>query len=334
MPFSSIGDLAQTFVTRRANTRLTSELSKLGTELTTGLKRDKGTALSGDLGILTALERSVTELAALSSAAKEAKVFADATEARLGRIQDLVQDLGTKAVLSQGGVGGNVESAVIAAAQDAFATTVSSMNATGAGRFLFSGTATGTAPLRDADAILADLASFVAGAPDAASFNAAVDAYFGPGGGFETTDYQGTAQDLAPQRISQDESVDLGLRADSALFRDTLAGIARIALLDGGAFVGAPAERQAIIDTAIGGLRGADNGLTRERSVVGSAQGLIDRAITRNASETTALDQTRISLIGADPYETATRIEQTQVQLESLYTLTARLSRLNLANFL
>ncbi len=42
----------------------------------------------------------------------------------------------------------------------------------------------------------------------------------------------------------------------------------------------------------------------------------------------------RTELIGADPYDTATEMEAVQGQLETLYTVTARLSRLSLADFL
>jgi flagellar hook-associated protein 3 FlgL len=35
-----------------------------------------------------------------------------------------------------------------------------------------------------------------------------------------------------------------------------------------------------------------------------------------------------------DPYEAATKLEAAQSQLEALYTVTARLSRLNLVDFL
>ena len=39
-------------------------------------------------------------------------------------------------------------------------------------------------------------------------------------------------------------------------------------------------------------------------------------------------------MIGADIYEATTRFQQIETQLQSLYAITARMSRLNLTNFL
>jgi flagellar hook-associated protein 3 FlgL len=46
------------------------------------------------------------------------------------------------------------------------------------------------------------------------------------------------------------------------------------------------------------------------------------------------LETGRQSLIGADPYESATRLQETQARLEALYTITARTARLSLTEYL
>ena len=60
----------------------------------------------------------------------------------------------------------------------------------------------------------------------------------------------------------------------------------------------------------------------------------LDAAVTRNSAETSALEMTRADLIGVDSFETATRLEASQTQLETLYAITARMQRLNLADYL
>ena len=42
----------------------------------------------------------------------------------------------------------------------------------------------------------------------------------------------------------------------------------------------------------------------------------------------------RGGMVGVDGYDTATALQETQARLETLYTLTARLSRLKLADYL
>jgi len=63
-------------------------------------------------------------------------------------------------------------------------------------------------------------------------------------------------------------------------------------------------------------------------------QARIDTATTRNTSEATALGIARAGLVQLDPYETATRLQHAETQLQLIYTLTARMSRLSLADYL
>jgi flagellar hook-associated protein 3 FlgL len=46
------------------------------------------------------------------------------------------------------------------------------------------------------------------------------------------------------------------------------------------------------------------------------------------------LEIARADLVAIDPFEAATRMEAAQTQLETLYSVTARLSRLSLVDFL
>jgi flagellar hook-associated protein 3 FlgL len=70
------------------------------------------------------------------------------------------------------------------------------------------------------------------------------------------------------------------------------------------------------------------------RGNLGFAQARIEQAQTRNESEIAALEIARSDLLSIDPYEAATRLEAAQTQLETLYSVTARLSRLRLVDFL
>ena len=78
----------------------------------------------------------------------------------------------------------------------------------------------------------------------------------------------------------------------------------------------------------------ADSNLTAVRADVGISEAQITDTLTRNASEASALAIARNGIVAADPYETASNIEAVSIQLETLYSLTARLSRLTLVNFL
>ena len=70
------------------------------------------------------------------------------------------------------------------------------------------------------------------------------------------------------------------------------------------------------------------------RAEIGSAQAHIENASARNAAEKTALEISRNELVAVDPYETATRLEAVRNQLDTLYALTVRMSRLSLAEYM
>ena len=70
------------------------------------------------------------------------------------------------------------------------------------------------------------------------------------------------------------------------------------------------------------------------RARIGTLESRLDAAADRlDADRFDALGR-RDALIGADPYETATRLEAETARLETVYTLTARLSRLRLTDYL
>ncbi|MGR3292274.1 MAG: flagellin [Paracoccaceae bacterium] len=74
--------------------------------------------------------------------------------------------------------------------------------------------------------------------------------------------------------------------------------------------------------------------LTILRANVGSAEARIEDATAQNSAEKFALEIARADITAIDPYQTATELEAVALQLETLYTLTVRLSRLSLSEYL
>ncbi len=70
------------------------------------------------------------------------------------------------------------------------------------------------------------------------------------------------------------------------------------------------------------------------RARVGTAEAAIERAAVRNGAEATQLEIARNRIIAVDPFRAATELQSLEVQLETLFTITARLSRLKLTDFL
>ena len=70
------------------------------------------------------------------------------------------------------------------------------------------------------------------------------------------------------------------------------------------------------------------------RAQLGLTEEQISDAKAANGAETYALQMAKSEIMSADIYESASMLTQTQTQLEMMYTLTARLSRLKLSDYL
>ena len=78
----------------------------------------------------------------------------------------------------------------------------------------------------------------------------------------------------------------------------------------------------------------ARDGVTSLGARIGFVEARIDAVATQNAAEQTSLSFAKAELLEIDPFEAATRLEDVQFNLESLYVITARNAQLSLVNFI
>ena len=156
--------------------------------------------------------------------------------------------------------------------------------------------------------------------------------WFASPAGFEAFYQGGTALNATP--IAPGEDADLSTTALDPAIRDTLAAFAMAALLDRGALAGNPAERAALAQKAGQGLLSSEDQRITLAARIGTVEAQTEAARTRNGAEETALGLLRSEVGSVDPYDAATRLETARSQLESLYLVTARVSRLSLTEYL
>ena len=333
MTLSSIGDLARSFTLRNQVTQLKAELERRSQEVTTGRTGDIGRAVRGDFTPLTALDATLARLDAFRSVTTEAALSTQAMQSALASVSDMSGRLGST-LLSVTGPGN--PTSVDAVAKDAlaqFRSAVAIFNTRVGDRSLFGGTETRSPALAPADTILDAVVAAAASATTAQDVATAVDAWFADPAGYATLAYTGGPA-LDPLSVAQGEAVPLDATAADAGVRETLRGLALAAILDRGILAGNPAQR-AELATAAGAilLEAADvRGALAAR--IGTAEERIANATTRNSAEATALQIARLGIVSADPYDAATALTEAESQLDTLYTVTARLSRLSLANYL
>lgn len=335
MNFSSLGDLALTYQQRRQNVQIKTDLNRLSQELASGRKTDLSTSVSGDYSPIVSIERSLRAAEAYSTALAEADLFTSTMQSSLEMVQDTSAELGPSLLTASSSGHTMFLQTTAADARTKFASVVSALNNRVADRSTFSGAATDRPALADAEAMLAALQIAVASETTTAGVETAVDNwFFALGGGFETAGYLGSAQSVGSFRLSEFDTETVGLTAADPVIRNMLKGFAMAALSGDGLSALSSDGRLDLARMAGERLLSSDSELAVIRLNVGSAQARIDTVASRNAAQKTSLEIARAEITAIDPYKTATELEAVRMQLETLYTLTARLSRLSLADFL
>lgn len=334
MAMNTLGDTARAFALRHQNTQLKKEIQTLNQELSTGKAADLADHLGGSYARLTGIERDFRRLEGYKVSISEAAQFTELMQARLGQINELSSGFARDAIV---GDASKSAAAALALAEDGrvqFSTVVSMLNSEAAGRNLFAGDRTDANPLVDADTILAELETVVAGAATAADIETALDAWFASPTGYDSFAYQGSTTAIAPLKMSDSAKVPLDVRADNQALKDILKGLATVAMANAPGTSLPPDEKGKLFNRAGMALLSAETGLIGLQAKVGIAQEQIEGWSVRNQSEKAGLDYAKSALLSIDPYEAATQLEAAQFQLESLYTVTVRLSQLSLVNFL
>lgn len=335
MNFLSVGDLSLSFQNMRQNAHLKSEVARISKELSTGQVSDLSTATTGDFLPLVGFERDLSANLAYATASAEAELFATSMQASLENVQVTLTEIGPSLLQA-----GTFEDPMLVQtttvdARVKFESVISAINTRVADRYVFSGAATDTKPLADAATILSALNIAIASDSTAMAVEATVDAWFDDiGGGFETIGYTGSINTMAPFGLSDHDKVELDMTAADQGIRDVLKGIALAALVGTGALSGDQTERAELARISGQKIINANTTLAVSRAKVGSAEARIEGISARNVAEKLSLEIARNEITSIDPYQAASELDAASFQLETLYALTVRMSRLSLADYM
>lgn len=335
--YPSIGDQSRSYQMRLSQYLLKSRLDRLNKEVTTGLKDDIPLALNGDLSRISHIENRLTMLDAYQQSASEAKSMFEAMQSTLERIQTVVETIGPNIINQAEGSPDEVLRLNATEATEEFRSIWGALNTSMGGRHVFSGTRTDTAPLNSFENMISGLDSAVAGAVMATDISNRISTWFDAPvgtGGFSDMIYHGSNSGSNTIAVSFEQKVGSSLTANSEELRSTLKGMAIMTYVaEFGAGLDSATIRE-LSSTAGLELFSASTDLINAQAMLGIQEATISQAKTRNTAEYSSLSIARSNLISADPYETATALKETEATIQSLYTLTARLSRLNLTDYL
>lgn len=337
MPVISVGDMAQQMMMARRTSSVKSDLDRLAYELGSGRKSDVAASLKGDFNVLAGVERQLSVLQGYEVATTDAEVFTQTAQNTLEMVQNVAGDLARDLLsATQSNLPASTDTVARSARND-FEAMVTALNGRAADRQLFGGTATDGASLMSAEDMMTDLKAAVtaAGVVTPSDLFAAVDDYFmTAGGGFETNAYTGSTTDLAPFRLNDSDTAQYNIRADNTALRQAMRDSALASLAVDPTLNFSLSEKQTILGEAGTRLLGGQDDIVAVRAELGFNQERIENAIASNSAQRSSMLMTQSDLLGADQTEVAGQLQAVQVQLEMVYTITARLSQLTLANYI
>lgn len=249
----------------------------------------------------------------------------------LGPVQKLATDL-----LGAAGMGDLNAGRIHAdAARHAFADVFGILNTRVSGQALFAGTATVRNAVAASETVLAQLDALAASAATASDAVTAIEEYFArPAGGFYATGYLGSTTDLNPVEIGDGAQLDYAVRADDEAIVSALRAHALAAVVVGGAFPGDRDSQLQLLRASGERMLQAKDDVQALRARVGVSQNEVERARAERTAERGALELARAKMVAVDQLEAASTYQTLQVQLESVYIVTSRLSTLRFSNYM
>lgn len=330
----SVGDMAQQFTSLRNGGAIKTDLARLAESLSTGKVADITKQLNGATTQFSALEYTLTQLDGYDQAATETGQLLANIQTVLSQVDNTRGRTAERLLLvNESSTIAQVDEAA-SSARNAFETAVRALNTQLADRALLGGADVDGPPLAPADDMLSDLRLQIGAITDPAAITGIVDLWFeDPAGGFATIGYLGDTGPFVEKRISETKTLEINARADDSAIVEVLKGAALAALASD-----VPAldreTKVALLQTAGERLFAASSDLISVQARIGFSEAGVDQTLAETAAQIAALGITKNNTISADPFETATRLQAVQLQLETHFSVTARLSQLSLLRFI
>lgn len=326
----ALPDLMSSSLFSRVTADLRANLDRSALEAVTGQKSDITAATGGRNGQIHRAQMAIADSQAAQT--RLALVTGRYTQAAasLATIRQAGDNFATEALqAAQSGSQAGIKTSA-QTADSIIGVTINALNTRFDGRSLFAGDEASTNALADVEVLRSDIASALSSASTTADKMAAIDAYFAPGGGFDTNLYQGGSGEAAGALLPGGFKLPPITRGDSQEIRDLLKGLTIISE----SFKLPPVD---IVDWVRQGadlIRTAQEDLTVNEAEIGTSLNRIDEAVQREQDDLLVARETLDRIIGRDAFEAASETQNLEVRLQAAYSLTSRLSRLSLTNYL
>ncbi|MCO6187106.1 flagellar hook-associated family protein [Rhizobium sp. L1K21] len=326
-----------------------AQLIKAQKEIATGTFADRGVSLGWETGRSINLSTDVNRIQTLMDSNAIVDDRLQGSQAAMTSIEGNMQTVRDALLALSGSQDQTLLKTAVQTTTNAIESFIAAGNTSANGEYLFAGINTDVKPLADYDAASAAKATFDSnfttffGFPPtstqvntitAAQMDTFITGTLEPlyTGAQWNTDWS-TASDTNMQtRISTAETVTTSTNANEDGFRMFALGgvIAKELLaLDIGADV-----RQVVSENAISYINAGITGINAQRTAIGLSQERLSAANDTLSSQKNIIESSFKKLIEVDAYEASTLVNALKTQVETSYTLTARIQQLSLVNYL
>lgn len=335
MPFNSIGDLASSMMLSQASSRAKRSLMQFSQELTTGVTSDIRGVLRNDLSKQMDWEHSLASNRVLDKTLTEALSKTQAKQTVLAAINDATMSFAND-------IDKTVASGSIAAtntlsrqAESILDQVLSQFNTQAVGQSLFAGSATNSASMAPFSDIITSVKASLGATSTVSDVVLGVQAWMAdPIDGFAADAYIGTLEDTSPIRLSLNRTIEEPIRADHSALQSIVESMILATLSADDTFAPSPESQAGLLQAASSGLRSGEPQLIELRASLGYVESEITREKVLIGAEISAVEQIRAKTIGINEFEVASRLQDTELQLEKIYAVTARSSRMSLLEYL
>jgi flagellar hook-associated protein 3 FlgL len=330
---------------------LQSQLMDAQKEISTGRKADLVAALRDRAAEDVDLRNALNDVTEFKGTTDIVASRMDTMQAALAGVHDIAEQMRNTALTSRDPVSRRYLQEAASTALDRIN---SFLNAQVAGRNLFSGIQTDTAPMQAQTSVnaatglspqqavsqaianvgpITDAASALAVANGADGINSIFDdTNSDPNLRYTGTFYNGASTGTVTARLDNGYQIDYGVRADDPAFRELQQGLYMLASVPFGSI---PDDAYAAWqDEAVRHINNGFQGAIDVSAELGYKQSVVDTAMTQHAATIAQLNNQVANLEAADPFETSLRLSQLQTQLEATFSITARMHELSLTKFL
>lgn len=335
MNISSSSDLSGYARRNRTALQLRAQIDTVSQEVVTGLKSDVREAVNGELGRAHLLQKAQSDLQQSQEMNTISANRLDTLNRSLVSTRETVDGIGTRGFVALNAFTDISLGAIVQEAEGSLRLVMAGLTTSSGDRNLLSGDKTNSNTYADPDVLMEDIQSILESAPSAEEALASINAYFDtPGGEFDTKIYLGGDGKTPALPAGGGQFLQPEFNGKNQEFKDTIKGLAIMALAQD---VYLESDREGFATLFTAGTKAVTNGesgLISLEADVGLMAETTANISNRNQDEISALALASQNIFGRDQYEAAAELQQLQVQLEASYTITARLSSLNLTNFL